>query len=174
MKYTTTALSLLTLLSTTSAQSLGDIPSCATEPALKAITSSGCAISDAPCICKNRSFLDGLLPVVKAACSPEELQKTIDFTTKFCGDAGVNLAATSSSADASSPTTATSSAAVSAPSATSANGTMTPGNSTEGGMPNSPSPSPQAAPASGVAGLVGMAKNAGVLGVVFVGAVLML
>ncbi|KAL8993360.1 MAG: hypothetical protein Q9169_006412 [Polycauliona sp. 2 TL-2023] len=194
MKYTATAISLLTLLSTSTAQSLSDVPPCATSAALESFTSSGCDLADAACICSNQDFLDGLLPVVREACTPEELQRkkdirvirnsevdestdtfateTIEFTTRFCGDAGVDLAITSS-ADASSPTTVTS-AAVAAPSATSSNGTLTPGNSTEGGVPTSPGPSPQPAPDSGVAGLVGLAKNAGVLGMFLVGAVMAL
>ncbi|KAI4278666.1 MAG: hypothetical protein L6R38_005195 [Xanthoria sp. 2 TBL-2021] len=174
MKYTATAISLLTLLSTSAAQSLNDVPGCASQAALSSFTSSGCAISDPACICKNQNFLDSLLPVVTEACSPEELQRTVEFTQKFCANAGVNLAIPTSSAASPTATEPTASSAVAPPSATASNGTITPGNSTEGGAPQSPDPTPQPAPDSGVAGLVGLAKNAGVLGVVVMGAVMVL
>ncbi|KAL8836411.1 MAG: hypothetical protein Q9176_006350 [Flavoplaca citrina] len=175
MKYTATAISLLTLLSTSAAQSLGDVPACASEAALSSFTNSGCPLTDPACICRNQGFLDSLLPVVQAECSPEELQRTIEFTRGYCSDAGVDLAI-STSADAASPTATDSapSPSMAAPSATASNGTMTPGNSTEGGVPTSPDPSPQPAPDSGVAGFVGLAKNAGVLGAVAMAAAMVL
>ncbi|KAL8847273.1 MAG: hypothetical protein Q9198_011238 [Flavoplaca austrocitrina] len=200
MKYTATAISLLTLLSSSAAQSLSDVPACASEAALSSFTNSGCPLTDAACICRNQGFLDSLLPVVQDQCSPEELQSTffpsfhlhlriktrserlmrfsigtIEFTRGFCSDAGVDLAI-STSADAASPTATDSapSPTMAAPSATASNGTMTPGNSTEGGVPTSPDPSPQPAPDSGVAGLVGLAKNAGVLGAVAMAAAMVL
>ncbi|KAI4256053.1 MAG: hypothetical protein L6R42_006428 [Xanthoria sp. 1 TBL-2021] len=174
MKYTATAISLLTLLSTSAAQSLNDVPECASQAALKSFTSSGCAISDPACICRNQNFLDSLLPVVREACSPEEFQRTVDFTRQFCGNAGVDLAIPTSSVASPAATDSTTPTTVAVPSAAASNGTMTPGNSTEGGAPQSPDPTPQPAPGSGVAGLVGLAKNAGVLGVVVMGAVMVL
>ncbi|CAO1599016.1 MAG: hypothetical protein LQ349_001593 [Xanthoria aureola] len=175
MKYTTTAISLLTLFSTSTAQSISDVPRCAYQAALDSFTGSGCAISNAACICKNQNFLDSLLPVVRAACSPEELQRTVEFTTQFCANAGVDLAITTSSAAASpTATDSTISSAGAAPSATASNGTLTPGNSTGGGAPQSPDPTPQPAPDSGVAGMVGLARNAGILGVVVLGTMMVL
>ncbi|KAL8767218.1 MAG: hypothetical protein Q9209_006223 [Squamulea sp. 1 TL-2023] len=123
MKYTTTVLSLLTLLSTSTAQSLNDVPACA-------------------------------------------------FTRRFCADAGVDLQVTTT-ASTSEPTE-TPSSTVPAPSATGTNGTLNPGNSTVGGAPQPANPTPPSPPISGVSGLVAMAKNGGILGVVLVGAVMIL
>ncbi|KAI4247254.1 MAG: hypothetical protein L6R40_001597 [Gallowayella cf. fulva] len=166
MKYTTTLISLLTLLSTSTAQSLADVPGCASAAAISSFTSSGCSVDDAACICKNQSFLASLLPLIEGACSPEELKKTVDITTKFCSDAGVPLAVTTSAS------TAMPSSTVAAPMATASNGTLTPGNSTQGGVPQPPSPTPKAAPESGVAGSLGLLKEAGMLGALVVGALM--
>ncbi|KAL8654920.1 MAG: hypothetical protein Q9226_003244 [Calogaya cf. arnoldii] len=173
MKYTTTTFSLLTLLSTTTAQSLSDVPGCASQAAFNSITGSGCPITDAACICRNQDFLDSLLPVVREACTPEEFQKTVEFTRQFCGNAGVEPAITTDAAS-STATDSTTSTAVAAPSATASNGTLIPGNSTDGGVLTSPDPTPQPAPDSGVAGFSGLAKSAGMLGVVVMGAVVLL
>ncbi|KAL8785615.1 MAG: hypothetical protein Q9213_003269 [Squamulea squamosa] len=180
MKYTNTVLSLLTLLSTSTAQSLSDVPACASQAALNSFTNSGCPLTDAACICKNPNYLSSLLPVVRAACSPEELQNglhyptgTVEFTRKFCADAGVNLQITTSASSSAATETPTSTLA--APGATASNGTtLNPGNSTVGGAPQPANPTPQSPPISGVAGLVGLAKNGGILGVVIVGAVMVL
>ncbi|KAL8770362.1 MAG: hypothetical protein Q9194_005208, partial [Teloschistes cf. exilis] len=75
MKYTTAALSLLSLAlsSTSSAQSLNDIPACALVPATNALSSSGCGW-DIACICKNQNFIDSLRPVIQRDCSPDDFQ----------------------------------------------------------------------------------------------------
>ncbi|KAI4193222.1 MAG: hypothetical protein LQ350_008421 [Teloschistes chrysophthalmus] len=77
MKYTTTALSVLTLAlsSTSSAQSLTDLPTCALAPATAAFTSSNCG-QDIACICKDQNFINSLRPVIERACSPEDFQST--------------------------------------------------------------------------------------------------
>ncbi|KAL8816422.1 MAG: hypothetical protein Q9223_004562 [Gallowayella weberi] len=170
MKYTSAIISLLTLLSTSTAQSFADVPRCASQAAINSFTNAGCALNDFPCICKNQNFLASLVPVVEKACTPEELKKTVDFTTQFCLKAGVPIAVTTSGAASTSTPTST----VAAPMATASNGTLIPGNSTQGGVPQSPNPTPQPAPNSGVAGLARLAKQAGVLGLVVVGAVISL
>ncbi|KAL9593346.1 MAG: hypothetical protein Q9179_005938 [Wetmoreana sp. 5 TL-2023] len=144
MKYTSALLSILALtLSTSNAQSFNDVPECASKPALAAFTSSGCSLTDLPCICKNQNFISSLLPVVKNACPPEDL-KSVPITI-------------STSSIASSPTS-TLAGGTAAPSGS--GGPSVPGNST-GGPLTSPSPSPQAAPFSGAVGLM---EETGMLG----------
>ncbi|KAL8860842.1 MAG: hypothetical protein Q9178_002872 [Gyalolechia marmorata] len=174
MKYTITIVSLLTLLSTSTAQSLNDIPACASEAALSSFTNSGCTVGDNACICRNQDFLSSLLPVVEANCSPEEVQRTVEFTTNFCRGAGVTLDITTSGTPSPTATDSASSSTVAASTATASNGSLTPGNNTQGGAPQSPDPSPQPAPDSGVAGSVALARDAGILGMILVGAVMVL
>ncbi|KAL8736912.1 MAG: hypothetical protein Q9181_002208 [Wetmoreana brouardii] len=126
------------------------------KPALASFTSSGCSLTDLPCICKNQNFISSLLPVVEKACPPEDLKKTVDFTTNLCKNAGVPITITTSSI-ASSPTSTLAGGAA-APSGS--GGPLVPGNST-GGPLTSPSPSPQAALPSGAVSLM---KEIGMLG----------
>ena len=42
-------------------------------PALTALGSTGCALTNLSCICKDTSFLQSLEPAVQAACSPADL-----------------------------------------------------------------------------------------------------
>ncbi|KAI4140793.1 MAG: hypothetical protein L6R39_005655, partial [Caloplaca ligustica] len=162
MKPTISLLSLfLTTLTTfTHAQSLADIPTCASTAALQSFTSTGCQLTDFPCICNDQSFLTSLLPVVEAACSPEDLQKTTAFTQKLCRDNGVTLniptgAASSASATATDGMAATSTMA--AATASGSGGAGNGGNGTTGGRPTTPTPTPQAQPPnSGVGGMGGL------------------
>ncbi|KAL8927610.1 MAG: hypothetical protein Q9172_001320 [Xanthocarpia lactea] len=174
MKYRTTIVSLLTLLSTSTAQSLNDVPTCASQAALNSFANSGCTLGDNACICRNQDFLSSLLPVVERNCSPEEVQRTVEFTRNFCRDAGVTLELPTTAVPSPTATDSASSSTVAASTATASNGSLTPDNSTQGGAPQSPDPSPQPAPDSGVAGSVALVRDAGILGMILVGAVMVL
>ncbi|KAL8906826.1 MAG: hypothetical protein Q9171_006106 [Xanthocarpia ochracea] len=173
MKYTTTIVSLLTLLSTSTAQSLNDVPACASEAAISSFTNSGCTLGDNACVCRNQDFVSSLLPVVRSNCSPEEFQRTVELATNLCREAGVTLDVTTSAASPTA-TDSPSSSTIAASTATASNGSLTPGNGTQGGTPQSPDPSPQPPPDSGVAGSVALARDAGILGMILVGAVMVL
>ncbi|CAF9912943.1 MAG: hypothetical protein HETSPECPRED_001267 [Heterodermia speciosa] len=82
---------LLLKISCGRAQGISDLPECATQAAFSSLTSTGCQISDIGCICKDQSFISSLLPVVEKACSPADLQKTVDFAEAFCKSAGISL-----------------------------------------------------------------------------------
>ncbi|KAL8917241.1 MAG: hypothetical protein Q9208_008080 [Pyrenodesmia sp. 3 TL-2023] len=166
-------LSLLLTTTTTTAQSLTDVPSCASGPALTSFTSTGCPITEISCICRDQGFLTGLLPVVEAACSPEDLQRTIAFTENLCRDNGVPISITAS-ADASEPTTVTSSSTLPAASASGTGGLGGSGNGTGGGGVVTPTPTPSAAPDSGVKGKGALVNLGLVVGGVVVGAVVLL
>ncbi|KAL8867207.1 MAG: hypothetical protein Q9174_005811, partial [Haloplaca sp. 1 TL-2023] len=158
---TSTLVSALAIaLSSTNAQ-IPNIPECATGPAVASFQESGCTdLSDFACICRNQDYISSLLPVIQEACSPEDLQATIDFTTDLCRNNGVPDFAVSTSSAATEEPTSTVSGAMSTASAS--GGSMNPGNSTNGGNPVSPGPSPQPNPPSGA--MVG-AQVSGVLGV---------
>ncbi|CAF9920573.1 MAG: hypothetical protein ALECFALPRED_001571 [Alectoria fallacina] len=74
------------------AQSVSDVPQCAEKAALSSISSTGCQLTDIECICKDQSFISSLLPVVRNACSPADLQKTIAFTESLCDTVGITIA----------------------------------------------------------------------------------
>ncbi|KAI4179684.1 MAG: hypothetical protein LQ346_007150, partial [Caloplaca aetnensis] len=163
MKPATTSSTLLHLLSlllltttTTTAQSLTDVPSCASGPAISSFASTGCSPTDIPCICRNQGFLTSLLPVVEAACSPEDLQKTIAFTEKLCGDNGVSISITTSGSTMEPTATTGSSSTLPAASASGTGGSLNPGNGTVGGGVVTPTPTPAAGPNSGVQGMMGL------------------
>ncbi|MCJ1252847.1 hypothetical protein MMC24_000653 [Lignoscripta atroalba] len=86
--------------SSASAQSLADLPPCATGPALASFASTGCDVTDYACICSDSAFLAGLQPVVQAACSPADLAKTIAFAQQLCASVGVTMNTGAASAPA--------------------------------------------------------------------------
>ena len=114
----------LALAAVASAQDLSKLPPCAAGPALSSIGSSGCAATNAKCICENKAFIASLQPAIAKSCTdPADLQKAIQFAVDFCKAAGVDLqipgtGAPSSSAPA--PAPASSSAAPSSAAQTSA------------------------------------------------------
>lgn len=67
-------LTLLALATAVAAQDLSQLPQCAAGPAIAAIGSTGWALTDFACICKDTSFLQTLQPQIEAACSPADLQ----------------------------------------------------------------------------------------------------
>ncbi|MCJ1480594.1 hypothetical protein MMC06_000749 [Schaereria dolodes] len=102
-------------ISTASAQDLSGLPACAETPAVSALGSSGCALTDIKCICEDTSFLDNLAPAVEAVCDASDLQKTLVFAQQLCASVGVTLTAPTSgaSSDTTAPTV-TASASISA------------------------------------------------------------
>ncbi|KAL8751642.1 MAG: hypothetical protein Q9184_006005, partial [Pyrenodesmia sp. 2 TL-2023] len=124
------------------------------------------------CICRDQGFLTSLLPVVQAACSPEDLQRTIAFTENLCRDNGVTISITTG-ASASEPTTVTSSSTLPAASASGTGGLGGSGNGTGGGV-TTPTPTPAAAPGSGVEGMGALVNFGMLVGGVVAGAVVLL
>ncbi|KAI4116498.1 MAG: hypothetical protein LQ345_003098 [Seirophora villosa] len=99
---------LTTLTTLTTAQSLTDIPPCAQTSALESLTSTNCQINDFPCICRNEAFLASLLPVVREACSPDELAQVTAIAQNLCRENGVTLdipTTTTSAGEEQQPTT---------------------------------------------------------------------
>ncbi|MCJ1356012.1 MAG: hypothetical protein MMC33_006006 [Icmadophila ericetorum] len=66
------------------AQNLSNLPSCALQPALSAIQSSGCGLSDYKCICSDTSFLTTLEQDIKTTCSLADQQKAAVFAYNLC------------------------------------------------------------------------------------------
>lgn len=60
-------------ITTTSAQTLTDVPKCSANDALTNIKDTGCQISDLKCICNDQDWLTKLLPQVQKDCSPADL-----------------------------------------------------------------------------------------------------
>jgi len=86
------------------AQDLSGLPSCALTPAISALGSTGCALTDVACICKNTGFLTSLESTVEAACDAADLATALQFAKTLCLSAGVTLSIATPSAQA--PTTA--------------------------------------------------------------------
>jgi len=97
------------------AQDLSGLPSCAETPAIAALGSTGCSITDIACICKDSAFLTSLEPAVAAACSPADLATALQFAVDLCDSVGVTLTistpAATSPAATSTPTPASTTAA---------------------------------------------------------------
>jgi len=73
------------------AQDLSGLPTCAETPAIAALGSTGCSITDIKCICDDTSFLQSLEPAVAAVCSPADLATALQFAVNLCLSAGVTL-----------------------------------------------------------------------------------
>jgi len=157
------AVGITTLLQLASAQSLAGLPSCAISCATNAIGATGCAVTDAHCICTASSFLSGVATCIQGACSPADQQATLQFAQSFCGNAGVTI-------------TLPSAAATSAP----AGQTMTPSptatTTITSAAPVTSSEVPETAPPSTFTGAAVALKQqwAGVAGLVGVGVAAML
>ncbi|MCJ1426688.1 hypothetical protein MMC29_004591 [Sticta canariensis] len=82
---------LVLFVTTTSAQTLTDVPECSYNDALTNINNTGCQISNLECICNDQGWLAKLLPQVQKDCSPADLAKTIAFTQNLCKTVGVEL-----------------------------------------------------------------------------------
>jgi len=77
------------------AQSLGDLPTCATKCLTTAFGSIGnaCAPTDFACFCKNPDFISANAKCYAASCSPAELAIAQKVGAATCGAAGVQLPA---------------------------------------------------------------------------------
>lgn len=64
-------------VTTTSAQTLTDVPECSSNDALTNINNTGCQISNLECICNDQGWLAKLLPQVQKDCSPADLASTL-------------------------------------------------------------------------------------------------
>ena len=74
MQFKASALAIALAAVPSLAQNFGDLPQCAEGPALQAIGSTGCQLTDFGCICRDQKFLMMLQPQIEAACSPSDLQ----------------------------------------------------------------------------------------------------
>jgi len=72
-------------------QDLSGLPSCALTPAISALGSTGCALTDVKCICDNTKFLQSLQTTVEAVCSAADLATALQFAQTLCLSAGVTL-----------------------------------------------------------------------------------
>ncbi|PIB02001.1 Cell wall protein DAN4 [Cercospora beticola] len=69
--------------------SVTDVPPCGRECVTPG-QYGGCAEGDVKCICKNKSYLEGLSTCVARKCTGRgDCQSVIDFATKVCGSVGV-------------------------------------------------------------------------------------
>ncbi|MCJ1392700.1 hypothetical protein MMC18_005571 [Xylographa bjoerkii] len=104
MQYSKIALLAALAAPLVAAQDLSGLPSCALTPAISALGSTGCALTDVACICKNTGFLTSLETTVEAACDAADLATALQFAKTLCLSAGVTLSIATPSAQA--PTTA--------------------------------------------------------------------
>ncbi|ETN38354.1 uncharacterized protein HMPREF1541_06389 [Cyphellophora europaea CBS 101466] len=104
--FTLAALSLFALVA---AQSLSDLPACATTCALNSISSTGCAVTDNACICGNQGFLSGVQQCITApgGCNEADVQATLAFAATFCGNDTIANGTSAANGTASTTTTAT-------------------------------------------------------------------
>ncbi|MCJ1427788.1 hypothetical protein MMC29_005693 [Sticta canariensis] len=87
----TSLLAVVFCIAAASAQSLNDIPSCATTAAVESISSTKCEITDYKCICNNKAWITSLLPKIEKVCNADDLKKTEDFALKLCAAQSVTL-----------------------------------------------------------------------------------
>ncbi|KAK7903674.1 hypothetical protein LTR67_001694 [Exophiala xenobiotica] len=163
MRFTIASIGLFALFA--AAQDLSSLPSCAVSCATNAIGSTGCALTDAHCICTASTFLSGVESCISTACSPADQQATLQFAVSFCGSAGVTITLPTASATASSAMS-TMPASSSAPASTEA--TMT-----SSMMVASSSASPAPSTYTGAANLLSQ-DWAGVVGAAALGVAAML
>lgn len=81
----------LTTLHLSTSQTLQDLPTCAQTPITQAIGSSTCSPTDFNCVCNDAAFVDGLKQTVSAACSEDEVKRTLAFAQALCGTANPNI-----------------------------------------------------------------------------------
>ncbi|KAH8127469.1 hypothetical protein LI328DRAFT_130418, partial [Trichoderma asperelloides] len=79
------------LSSSTLAQSLPGLPTCAQMCALEATEATGCAVTDAKCICTGTSFMSVIASCISAACNASDQEATFSFAQQFCASAGVTI-----------------------------------------------------------------------------------
>ncbi|KIW78295.1 hypothetical protein Z517_08130 [Fonsecaea pedrosoi CBS 271.37] len=104
------AVGLSSLLHLAASQDLSSLPACAVTCAVNAISSTGCAATDAACVCQASSFLTGVYTCISASCSADDIAATLQFAQQYCGSAGISITLPTASATAA-PTSTPSSAA---------------------------------------------------------------
>ncbi|KAL9125823.1 MAG: hypothetical protein Q9217_005031 [Psora testacea] len=96
------------LVSAQAGSSFGSLPKCAKPCAANLPTN--CNL-DVRCICADSSFISGISCCVAKACSPSDVQKTLEVATQLCDTVNVEVpSAVPSTCAAASGTTATSGA----------------------------------------------------------------
>ncbi|KAH7205827.1 uncharacterized protein BKA55DRAFT_459692, partial [Fusarium redolens] len=71
-------------------QTIG-LPACAETCVLNGIGASGCATTDAGCICISPSFLASVEACISTDCDALDQAATLSFATQFCAQAGVTI-----------------------------------------------------------------------------------
>lgn len=89
MKFT--AVALVAAAAVVSAQSIGDIPSCAQTCLLPALQATGCDLTDFKCSCSNTEFVTGSTACIQKACSPADQEKAAKATYELCKSVGVEI-----------------------------------------------------------------------------------
>jgi len=108
------------LASVASAQ-LADIPSCALQCFIDALSADGCSsLTDFACHCKKTDLIPTVEPCVQKACSAADQAKVITAVEGTCASAGVPITISTPAASAASSAPASSAAAASTPAASSA------------------------------------------------------
>ncbi|ORY17847.1 hypothetical protein BCR34DRAFT_596715 [Clohesyomyces aquaticus] len=93
MKFTSSVLALAASFAVVSAQSLGDIPSCAITCFAAAVPAAGCGLTDTKCQCTTgqQKITESVAACVPSKCSAEDQAKLIPAVEKLCAAAGVTL-----------------------------------------------------------------------------------
>ncbi|PTB36093.1 hypothetical protein M441DRAFT_283243 [Trichoderma asperellum CBS 433.97] len=65
------------------AQSLPGLPTCAQTCALDAMAATGCAVTDAKCICADTSFITAITPCILATCNASDQEATFSFAQQI-------------------------------------------------------------------------------------------
>ncbi|ORY80367.1 hypothetical protein BCR37DRAFT_388103 [Protomyces lactucae-debilis] len=72
---------------------LDSLPACAKNCLNGALSTSHCAMTDAPCFCQNSALISNFTSCVQVnnGCKPDDLRTTVQFATTFCLSAGVKI-----------------------------------------------------------------------------------
>lgn len=105
------------------AQSLGDVPSCASQCGQDMIANDGtieienCDANDIGCLCQDPKFIQGIRDCVQATCNDQDAQSAVEAGLRLCRNAGVEITtppgASATDGDASGSNTASASATTS-------------------------------------------------------------
>ncbi|KAG7095208.1 hypothetical protein E1B28_005983 [Marasmius oreades] len=117
--YFSVVLSLLTVVSFTSAQSL---PSCALQCITSADTSGCGGTTDTACLCKDPTFVNSTFQCVQAKCPSSDVSTALSAAQMLCAGAGVSVSLPASSAATGTSNVSNSSASPTPTSQKSANG----------------------------------------------------
>ncbi|EMC92772.1 hypothetical protein BAUCODRAFT_159522 [Baudoinia panamericana UAMH 10762] len=83
------------------------LPACAEPALLAAIQASGCAASDAQCICFKPTVISSLTAAIQSACSPADQAAVVAFASTYCGTAAGSASGAGASAALASVTATT-------------------------------------------------------------------